>query len=226
MTIESAPIHPSQSVGQLATTLPGASRVFYRLGLDFCCGGQISLDEACAKHQIDVDEVVRAIEAEAAKTSTAPDWNERSIDELIDVILTRFHEPHREELPRLIAMARKVEGVHASKPTCPHGLADHLERMAHELETHMQKEEQVLFPLLRDGQLRTAMGPIMVMEQEHQDHGQNLERLRELTSDFVPPPEACGTWQALFLGLDELRRDLMEHISTENNVLFPRALRA
>ena len=143
---------------------------------------------------------------------------------LIDHILTRFHEDHRAEVPRLLAMARKVEEVHGDKPACPTGLAAHLEHMNEELELHMQKEEEVLFPLLRAGRGRMAQMPIHVMEEEHEEHARNLARMRELAHGFVPPDEACNTWRALYLGLEELERDVMEHVHLENNVLFPRAL--
>jgi len=219
------PIHPDRTVGQLASTLPGASRVFHRHGLDFCCGGHVSLGEACASAGLEVGSVMAEIRDEAEKPGSFERWDERPLPEVIDHILERFHEPHRQELPRLLAMARKVEAVHAEKSACPRGLAALLERMGEELELHMQKEEQVLFPLLRSGRGRMAAMPVQVMEREHRDHGQNLERLRSLTSEYTPPAEACGTWNALYLGLAELERELMEHIHTENNILFPRALR-
>jgi regulator of cell morphogenesis and NO signaling len=98
--------------------------------------------------------------------------------------------------------------------------------MRDELESHMQKEEHVLFPLILAGRGALAAAPIRVMEREHEDHGRNLERLRELAHDFAPPLDACGTWRALYLGLEELEREIMEHIHLENHVLFPRALRA
>jgi regulator of cell morphogenesis and NO signaling len=225
MTTTQSPIRPTQSVGELASTRPGASRVFHRHGLDFCCGGHTTLADACAAACLDVASVMDEIRAEETVSGDFERWTERPLPEVIDHILERFHEPHRLEVPRLLEMARKVERVHAEKSTCPRGLAEHLAKMQEELELHMQKEEQVLFPLLRQGRGRMAAMPIQVMEEEHQDHGRNLERLRELTNDYTPPAEACGTWNALYLGLDELQRELMEHISIENNVLFPRALR-
>lgn len=225
MTTSQQTVRPDQTVGRLASTLSGASRVFHRHGLDFCCGGHVSLAEACASAALDVDSVISEIRDEASKAGSFERWDERPLPEVIDHILERFHEPHRQELPRLLAMAQKIEDVHGEKGTCPRGLAEHLQRMSEEMELHMQKEEQVLFPLLRGGRGRMAAMPIQVMEQEHQDHGKNLERLRELTTDYTPPPEACGTWKALYLGLAELERELMEHIHTENNILFPRALR-
>lgn len=218
-------IHPGLSVGQLASTLAGASRVFHRHGLDFCCGGQVSLAEACGAGGLDPAAILAEIEAEADNAVDFERWDAKPLPEVIDHVLERFHEPHRQELPRLIAMAEKVEQVHADKDACPHGLAAHLARMRDEMELHMRKEEQVLFPLLRDGHGRAATVPIQVMEQEHRDHGTNLERLRELTNAYTPPAEACGTWRALYIGLAELERDLMQHIHIENNILFPRALR-
>lgn len=227
-TSQSSPpvLSGDRTLGQLAASHAGASRVFHRHGLDFCCGGAVSLAEAAAANGLDVELLLDELRAEAERPDGFERWNERPLDELIDHLLEHFHEAHREEVPRLLAMARKVEEVHADKPTCPRGLAAHLERMSAELEEHMQKEEQILFPMVRAGRGRAAMMPIQVMEQEHRDHGANLERLRALTDDYTPPAEACGTWTALYLGLAELERDLMEHIHTENNILFPRALRS
>jgi len=222
----SSTIDRSLTLADLAVTRAGASRVFHRLGLDFCCHGQRSLEDACAERGLDVGELVAALEAEEAPADAPFErWDEGTLDDLIEHVLARFHEPHRAELPRLLEMAQKVERVHGDKAACPRGLAQHLEELATELEQHMQKEEQVLFPLVRSGRGRMAQMPIHVMEEEHKDAGQALARTRELCTDFVAPDEACGTWRALYLGLAELERDLMEHIHLENNVLFPRALR-
>ena len=116
--------------------------------------------------------------------------------------------------------------MHADKADRPRGLAEHLARLADELEQHMQKEEQVLFPLIRAGRGAIAATPVQVLEHEHKDHALNLAHTRALAHDFVPPESACNTWRALYLGLEQLERDLMQHIHLENNVLFPRALRS
>ncbi len=225
MTTGNETVRPEQTVAELATRRPGASRVFYRHGLDFCCGGHVSLADACHTAGLETRTLIDEIEAEDRSVEDFERWDERGVPEMIDHILVRFHEPHRAELPRLLAMAEKVERVHGEKPSCPRGLAARLARMHEELVQHMEKEERVLFPLLRAGRGRMAAMPIQVMEQEHTDHGRNLQRLRELTNDYQPPAEACGTWTALYLGLAELERELMQHIHLENNVLFPRALR-
>lgn len=228
MTTTQHPIRRDQTVAELATTLPGASRVFHRHGLDFCCGGHRSLGEACAAAALDPQALIAELEAEelAGESGAGERWDELPLGLVIDGILRRYHDPHRLELARLVAMARKVEDVHAAKATCPHGLAAHVERMREEMEMHMQKEERVLFPLIKSGRGRMAAMPIQVMEEEHRDHAKNLERLRELTNGYTPPAEACGTWQALYLGLSELERALMEHMHIENNILFPQALRS
>jgi len=214
---------PQTTLAELATTVPAASRVFQRHQLDFCCGGQTSLAQACAARGLEVDAVVHEIEA---ATGDADDvrWDSRPASAIIDHILTRYHAPLREELPRLRGMAARVEERHADKTNCPKGLAALLDTMIGEVESHLGKEEQILFPMIKAGRGAMAQGPIRVMEQEHDEHGANLGRIRQLTHDFHAPEEACPTWQALYLGLEQLELDLMRHIHLENAVLFPRVL--
>lgn len=219
-------ITSSDSLAELAASRAGASRVFARHHLDFCCHGQITLAEACAKKGFDVDELIREIGAEQPLDEPFERWEQRPTVELIDHIVARFHEPHRQELPRLLAMAARVEKVHADNPTCPRGLFALLEQLSTELHLHMQKEELILFPMLANGQGAAAAGPIRVMEQEHEDAGAQLAQIRALTDDHTPPSEACGTWRALYLGLAEFERELMQHVHLENYVLFPSALRS
>lgn len=217
-------LQPSATLADLAVRFAGASRAFHRHGLDFCCGGQVPLEEACRRNGLDAEQLVSEIREIDEAGRREPNMAEAPPAELIPHLLEQFHAPHREELPRLLEMARKVESVHADKPECPHGLGDHLQAMSEELELHMQKEEQVLFPLILAGRGRMAGAPIACMEDEHQDAGRSLRRLRELAHDFSAPENACNTWCALYLGLEEFERDLMEHIHLENNALFPRAL--
>jgi regulator of cell morphogenesis and NO signaling len=216
-------IDPSEHLADLATRIPGASRIFHQHRLDFCCGGRRSLTEACQAKGLDPTTVL----AELARESKRPadvDWSQRPLAELVDHVLTRFHQPLRAQLPELERMAARVESVHPDKPGCPLGLAAHLASAREELDQHMQKEEQVLFPMIASGRGAVAAGPISVMEHEHDGHAAALLRIRELTGDNQPPPHACTTWRALYVGLDALERELMEHIHLENNVLFPRAL--
>ncbi len=209
-----------QPIGQLACALPGSTRIFHQHKLDFCCGGHKSLREAAAKRGIDPQLLLNELEALQDNTSAQHDWRTAPVAELIGFILDRFHQRHREEIPELIRLARRVEQVHGERTDCPIGLADHLEAMFHELLSHMMKEEQVLFPMLLNGKDRQAQAPISMMRSEHDQHGEALARLESLTNDISAPRDACNTWRALYAGLIRLREDLMQHIHLENNVLF------
>lgn len=217
-------VNSSMTLAELAVTRPAATRVFWRRRMDFCCGGKQSLAHACGKAGIDPATLVAEIDAEEQRTASVERWDERPLGELIEHILVRYHAPLRRSLPVLVELARKVEIRHADKATCPVGLAALLAEVHEAVDGHLAKEEQVLFPLIAAGRGPAALMPIRVMNQEHDDHGANLRRIRELTGDLTPPAEACNSWLALYSGLLELERELMDHIHLENNVLFPRAL--
>jgi len=218
-------IDKEQTLGQLASAIPTAARVFHRHGLDYCCGGNRSLAAACAEGGLEVATVVEELQA-AAATSPGTDerWAEWTITELVGHILERYHIPLRLEVPRLVELARTVERVHGSKPSCPKGLAQHLAEMQRAVEEHLMKEEQILFPLALTARRGLARMPIQVMLKEHDDHGQALRRTRALTHDFRLPEDACLKWRELYRSLAELEEELMEHIHLENSVLFPKVL--
>ncbi len=155
----------------------------------------------------------------AAPTDSAH-WRRASAADLIEYLITRFHERHRVQLPELVRLARRVEHTHAGKPSCPSGLADVLETLYQELESHMLKEEQVLFPMLARGMHQQARAPISVMRFEHEHHFGALEEIGRLTDGLAVPPEACNTWRALYGGLQAFQEDLTQHIHLENDVLF------
>lgn len=215
----------SQTLGDIARARPSATRVFLRHRLDFCCGGQRTLTEACGQAGLDPLAVACEIEMEEGFGPGGIDWAQRSPAELADHIEAHYHARLRRDLPALIAAARKVEKVHARKPDVPAGLGDLLAGFWADMQQHMMKEERVLFPMLRQGARGEAVyGPVRVMENEHQVHGQALAAIRELTGDLVIPPHACATWSALYAGLATLEEELMQHIHLENNVLFLRAV--
>lgn len=212
-----------QPLGELALTIPRASALFRKLDLDFCCGGKQTLLRAATRKELNLED----IEAQLAALAEEPaekDWRAAPLAEIIDHIIVRFHDRHREQLPELILQATKVERVHADKPNVPKGLAKYLTMLHQELSSHMMKEEQILFPMIKQGMGTQAGGPISVMESEHDDAGELLDVIKHTTNNVTPPPEACTTWKAMYNGINELIEDLMNHISLENNVLFPRAL--
>src|SRR5450830_397386 len=151
------------------------------------------------------------------------DWNTQPQDHLIDHLLTRYHARHREQLPELVRLASRVEQVHGHHLQCPNGLADLLHDMQQELESHMLKEEQVLFPMLQMGMGPQAATPIQVMRYEHDQHAEALEQLLSLTNQITPPAEACNTWRSLYRELSAFHADLREHIRLENDILFANA---
>lgn len=214
-----------QSLGNLACAIPGATRIFHAFNLDFCCGGQQSLREASSKKGIAAQTVLDALLALGPNEDDVEDWRLEPAELLIAHILSRYHARHREQLPELIRLAARVEHVHGDRNDCPHGLSEHLRNMQQVLESHMCKEEHILFPALLDGLGKHVQGPISVLSLEHDEHAQALQGLLQLTNQLTPPEDACNTWRALYRGLDELRGDLMQHIHLENNVLFANALR-
>lgn len=219
-------IDANETLGQLAIAYPAATPLLLRYQLDYCCGGTQTLQNACDAAGLDAATIIAEIEALGDdEVGATAGWATRPIPELVEHVLNRYHKPLHEDLPGLVAAAQKIERVHADKSSCPRGLAAHLAEVHAELEGHMGKEEQVLFPALLTGRRGQSVHmPIRVMMQEHDDHGVALRRVRELAADFALPVDACGTWRALYAGLEKLESDLMEHIHLENNILFPRAL--
>lgn len=216
-----------QPLGTLARDIPGATQIFNEYTLDFCCGGKQTLRDAASAAGIDAVLVAGRLQALSAMAAPGEhDWRAASPGELIAHILVRFHDVHRQQLPELTRLARKVEQVHAGHASCPAGLADQLSAMQQELESHMQKEEQVLFPMLKSASPVSLAAPIRVLRLEHDEHGEALQRIAELTDNLTLPAGACNTWRALYLGLKTFREDLMQHIHLENNLLFENAVPA
>lgn len=225
-----------KTVGELVTERPGRSRVFESLGIDYCCGGKKSLRDACEKKGVPLDDVAARLEAADAVGAGGEEVDVASmeLDELVDHIIATHHAYLRQELPRLAQMTEKVAKVHGESDERLAQTRDVFEKMRLELESHMMKEEKVLFPAVK--QLANAparpqfpfgslANPMNAMEHEHDDAGGALAQLRNLTDGFTPPDWACNTYRAMLDGLRELEHDLHQHIHKENNVLFPKALK-
>jgi regulator of cell morphogenesis and NO signaling len=215
MPATSASTYTARPLSALATDIPGATAVFRKYKLDFCCGGAATLSDAALTKGLNAETIAEELKALAPGETDAP----REPKALIAHILARFHEVHRRELPELIRLAKRVEAVHGARTDAPKGLASLLQSFALELEAHMQKEEFVLFPLMEDGGHPAIEHPIAAMRAEHQDAGDQLKRLEPFA--VAPPADACATWRALNAGLAKFSDDLMNHIHLENNVLFP-----
>lgn len=205
-------------VAEIAASLPGATQVFRAHKIDFCCGGNVSLAHAAEQRGVPLAALEGALAQLAGGASDVP----QATPEMIDFILARYHETHRRELPELIRLAARVEARHAQHPLAPHGLHAALQEMAQALDEHMQKEEQILFPMMKSGGHPMIHAPIGVMRHEHDEHGARLEQLEQLTHDCIAPNEACASWRALYAGVRKLVDDVREHVHLENNLLFGR----
>lgn len=230
-------ITPQTQVSEIVVQNPAATRVFHRHGIDFCCGGKRPLGDVCAERLLDVEEIRREIETATPADGQDRDWSTAPLAEIVDFILERYHNPLREELPRLEAMAQKVLRAHGAKfPEMIPPVEECLRELASDLTAHMMKEERVLFPYVAALERATAggaplprspfgtvAGPIQAMEAEHEDAGRLLAEMRRLTGGYRLPEGACNTFRALFHGLEELEREMHLHVHLENNILFPRA---
>lgn len=219
-----------RTVGEIVAERPTQSRVFQSFGIDFCCQGGKTLRDACEKKGVALETVVELLEAEL-RGKSAPEWNpaDLPVGELAAYIVKTHHQYMKDEAPRLLAMATRVAQVHGGHTPSLVTVLEVFQHMEEEFQCHMATEEQVLFPAitrLAEGDDATASlgSTISDMLAEHNDAGADLEKLRELTDGFVPPPTACNTYRALFAGLAELETDLHRHIHLENAVLFPSAL--
>jgi regulator of cell morphogenesis and NO signaling len=221
-------------VGQLAAERPEALPILERLGLDYCCGGDRTIDEACRQAKVDprdlLDQLDRALPVAKAD---ATDWLAASLTELCDHIEQTHHAFLREQLPLLADLVTKVVAAHGDNDPELHQVRETFLALKAELEPHLFKEERILFPAVRLMEAApsapafpfgTVQNPINVMQHEHDVAGAALARLRDLTDGFRPPCDACSAYRALLESLERLEADLHQHIHKENNILFPRAI--
>ena len=229
-------LNEEMTVGALVSESPARSRVFERHAIDYCCGGKRTLEDACRKKGLDPALVIVEIESvDAGPRDDGINPSDMTMTELADHIEQTHHAHLREELPRLTALTEKVAAVHGDKYPWLKEVKDTYADLVAELEPHMQKEEQILFPMIRELDRATASpefhcgsvgNPIKVMEHEHDNAGNALRRLRDLTTDFTPPQNACNSFRAMLDGLATLEANTHEHIHKENNVLFVGAAEA
>jgi regulator of cell morphogenesis and NO signaling len=229
-----ASIRVDDTVGAVVARHPGLSRVFETMGIDYCCGGKKTLDEACRIKELDPEALLLALD-EVVSSEDAPvvDAAALSLTELVDHIEQTHHVYLRDESPRILELTDKVASVHGKKEPRLHEVRETSRALLEELSGHLMKEEQVLFPMVRqlDASSTTPVfhcgslaNPLGQMEREHDEAGAALARLSELTDGYAPPDWACNTFRAMLDALARLEGDLHQHIHKENNVLFPRAL--
>ncbi len=234
-TLTPSVFSPESTIGEIVAAHPSLTRLFENLRIDYCCGGKIPLSAACAKRNLDLTTTLALLESAATTLDAIPteiDAASMNLTQLADHIEQTHHVYTRSELARIVEMATRVSTKHGWRDSRLIEMGTVVNYLANEMIDHMEKEESVLFPLVRrieagtahDADLQMLSGPIQQMEAEHQNAGEALARLRELTDGFTPDAEACNTHRALLAGLAEFEADLHRHVHKENNILFPRAL--
>lgn len=229
----------TKTVRDYAIETPQTIPVFEKLGIDYCCGGNRPLDEACAAANANLDQVLKSLEAAVAEPGRPSDRELQagSLAELISHIVRTHHVFVRTQIPEIESLIEKVHAKHgenhpelAKIRTVYHGLGE-------ELMPHLMKEENILFPYIERMEesvvahdpilpppFGTVANPVRMMEHEHDNAGIALKVLRETSQNFTPPPDACTSFRALYTALANFEKDLHQHIHLENNVLFPRAI--
>ncbi|MBK9142242.1 MAG: iron-sulfur cluster repair di-iron protein [Candidatus Melainabacteria bacterium] len=223
----------NKTVGQLVAEKPMSAKIFDEARIDFCCGGNLTLEQACEKAGVSLDSMVARLEQCEVGSDTGADWNNVTLTELIEHIEKTHHVYVKSELPRLAALATKVARVHGERAPEMVELAEVFLRFKEEQEQHTMKEEMVLFPYIRSLESEpspsappfgTVANPIACMEGDHDNAGMVLAKMRSLTGDYSAPEDACGSWKALVGGLESLDLDLRTHVHKENSILFPKAI--
>lgn len=231
-------INLETGVGDLAGRQPHLIPVLEDLGIDYCCGGERPLADACRLAGHDPTTVlatlVAAVEKAAPEANAAPiDWQRESLSHLIDHIVSVHHEYLRQALPRIGDLMQRVLVAHGEHHPELAQVSRQYHDLRDELEAHLQKEERILFPMIQsmdvtgsldDVHCGTVAQPISVMVAEHDNAGEALRNLRTWTDQYTPPADACPTYRALLADLAALERDLHVHIHKENNLLHPRAV--
>lgn len=231
------PTETPRTVAEIAIEKPEAAREFEKLGIDYCCGGQRSLEEACSAAGVPLTEVTERIEKLAARQSDAPDFSTMSLAELIAHITSKHHVFVREECPRIQELSAKVAAKHVAAHAELEQIHEVFGELSAELSVHLMKEEQILFPYvlrLEEASLAeeapppsvfgTVANPIHMMEREHDGAGEALRALRRLSSNYTVPEGTCTSFRTLYVALQNFETDLHQHIHLENNVLFPGCL--
>jgi regulator of cell morphogenesis and NO signaling len=230
---------PNETIGDIVAADYRTAEVFDRYGLDFCCGGRRTLSEACREQGVGVEDLLRSLD----ELATGSDPAERAstewpLDTLIDYIVSWHHGYVKSAIPVLTAYTTKIAEVHGERSPELRRVAELFANLASELTQHMAKEEGILFPYVRslldaaraNGRMEpspfgTVHNPIRMLEGEHQEAGDEMRLIRELTHGYALPDFACATYRACFDKLQEFEQYLHEHVHLENNILFPAAIR-
>lgn len=223
----------TKTVADILLENPKAANVFKKYHIDYCCKGSRLFEEACAEAGLDPQALQEQID-EAAENPQfnmrAKDW---SLDFLADYIVNNHHQYIRDTNPDLLALSDKVKRVHGDRHPELMEIDRIINEVANDMLMHLQKEEQMLFPAIKEivkGEFSgkypfsSISQPIQMMEAEHADAGDGLDRIRELTDNYTAPEDACTSYRLFFDMIEAYENDLHQHVHLENNILFPKSI--
>jgi len=229
----------SRTVSEIARENPAAVRVFENFGIDYCCGGKRSLEEACESVNAPIDQVIQALRELQANNMRPEEhrWTASSLVELTEYIVNHHHRYIRDEVPRIEQLLQMVVDQHGERHHELGIIQQIFRTLSDELRIHMMKEERILFPFLEEMETGARMEreaplacfasielPISRMLADHNDAGVLTARIRDLSGGYRAPEGSCPSYRALYRSLEEFERDLHHHVHLENNILFPRAV--
>lgn len=227
-----------KSVGGIVADNFSCAAVFRKYGIDFCCHGDASLTEACLSAGVEMEEVLKDLLTvkDAVRSQDFAAW---PTDLLIDYVLKIHHRGIRREGPHILELLSKVAAAHGTSHPELHQLLELFTASLEDLEMHLQKEENVLFPYLMEQchalenglsiapmHCGSVANPIRVMRMEHEAEGDRYHLITRLTDNFTVPADGCNSYRLLMDELKEFMNNLYEHIHLENNIIFPRAVKA
>lgn len=239
MLTNSNQIDPAATaVGEIVALDINSAKIFERYGIDFCCKGNRTLKSACEEKNIETDEILSELLKLTNRENIILERYENwELGFLIDYIINNHHTYVRNSTPQVILHLEKVVKKHGKKFKQLNEIQSLFNDVAAELFAHMQKEERILFHIIKYLEetdkfnekpktqgFKSIKFPIQAMESEHTNAGNSIERIRLLTNNFTPPEEACNTFKQTYNELEEFEKDLHIHIHLENNILFPKAI--
>lgn len=229
----------TRTIGEIAAENPCTIRAFEKFGIDYCCGGKRTLEDACSRVGVqleDVESYLRRIERFQGNEKTL-NLNNAKLTDLVRHIVEKHHVFTKNEIQRLDNLITKVCKSHCANHPELLRLNILFQKLCEDLIPHLMKEEQILFPYIeklveasekkssfQEPSFVTVVNPLQVMSMEHDKAGDTLSLMRRVTNNYALPDDACNSYRALYYGLEEFERDMHQHIHTENNILFPRAI--
>ncbi len=220
------------SIGEIVALDHRAASVFREAGIDFCCGGKKSIDQACTEKNIDPLEIRNKLkDLETFPNTSTHNFNEWDLVFLSDYIVNAHHKYVRKALPEILFYTQKIADVHGHNHSELNEVADLFSQISRELLQHMENEEKVLFPAIKEFQnsgsaeaKEIIADEISRLSGEHEFAGGAMDKINEITGGYAVPQDGCNSYRLAFKLLNEFEDDLHIHVHLENNILFPKAL--